>query len=818
MVDFIRKNKVLSGLLLFAVAAVYVFFPVLGKYAALHSPDSMPFFSYGYRTAYFANVLNGAVFTAHTLYWLLLHPLYAHEITYIIDSLFLTLAGVYYLRGRNVHPLAAWCGGLALGLSGYTFTLFCAGHRGYFHMMSSVIWSFGVLDRGFRTQRLFYFAAFGLLCAWGVTYQPDVFVLIGAVAGLYALWLTAQAPESFARTALRVWPRFAVTLAFLGVAGFGSIRHTLTVRMAERKAQIASVQKPAEAGEATDQKQSAADKARHGRDQWLFATNWSLPPEDVLEFMIPGIFGNESFHGANPYWGRLGRPDASVFQKGRMMPNYRQHTVYFGVVAFVFSLFAVICRIRSRKEPEPTDNAEADVLRDVPFWGAVWLATLILAMGRYTPLYRLFYAIPLMDLIRAPVKFLHLTEIASAFLCGIGVHLLIAAHGDARKRKMLFLRVSGGVAAVVGVTALIFLAGQSSIIAHVKSLGAIQNPDAVCAYAFQNIGRSLFFLVAAAGASWLVLSSNAKRTGMVLVLFPLLMVVDQALVARRYVKAMDVRPLYAENAVVKAIKGDAGGGLPRVLNYAPRPQQGEDWFRRSLSFNGIVGLEPTPADAGKPYAQLFESLQNNPVRLWQVLNARYLILPYKSAGQLVQTGMAKPLLAFDLGPGIIRESSQPGENTLALLALAQAENKPRIYTEWRGGLTAAEQIAQLAESKLVVSDAVRTESDSGPGVASLEVLFEQPIPAAYSIGVKATTPSEALLVFHHRHDERYEILVDGSVAENCTADGNWMAVKLPAGEHEVVLQRQKAPLRFFIALSLILFLAGWGIFGIVAER
>ena len=48
---------------------------------------------------------------------------------------------------------------------------------------------------------------------------------------------------------------------------------------------------------------------------------WSLPPEDCLEFLVPGIYGNDSFRPPYPYWGRLGQPHD--FQPGRMMPNYR---------------------------------------------------------------------------------------------------------------------------------------------------------------------------------------------------------------------------------------------------------------------------------------------------------------------------------------------------------------------------------------------------------------------------------------------------------------------------------------------------------------
>ena len=177
-------------LCVFAIGMSIVFLPVLPKYTGLIAPDSMPFFAWPWRTPQVENLLAEGTFSPHNLYWLILHPLYAHELTYIIDTLVLTLGAVYYLHTQRLHPLSAWFGGLALGFCGYTFTLFSAGHRGYFHMFSCAVWAFGLIVSGFATRRLTPFALLGLVLAWGVSYQPDVLLLVGALAAAYVLWLT----------------------------------------------------------------------------------------------------------------------------------------------------------------------------------------------------------------------------------------------------------------------------------------------------------------------------------------------------------------------------------------------------------------------------------------------------------------------------------------------------------------------------------------------------------------------------------------------------------------------------------------------------
>lgn len=800
MVKFVKKNKILVGLAVFAVAILYVFFPVLGKYAALHAPDSMPFFSYKHSSVVWANVLGGqSSFTPHTLYWLIFNPLYAHELTYIIDTLVLSLGALYYLRGRNVSPLAAWCGALALGLSGYTFTLFCAGHRGYFHMFSCAIWAFGLLDRGFRTKKLFYFAVIGLVFAWGIPYQPDVFVLVGAVAGFYALWLTFNQSTGFMKTALSIWPRFIVMLIFLGLAGYSSIHSAATDRIADRRAQIGGDSRSAESN--SDGSKKEAEPKVSPKEQWLFATNWSLPPEDMLEFIVPGVFGDESVHGAHPYWGRLGQPDTSVFQKGRMMPNYRQHTVYFGIISVVFSFFAIFVWFKFRKM-QGDDSTEKAVFRDVPFWAVVWIIALLLAMGRFTPFYRLFYAIPYMGLIRAPVKFLHIVEISSALLCGFGVHALLTQADIFSRVKKQFLWFALGFVALLGIVGLVFIASKSGMIQHVQSLAAIKNADAVSAYALKNIGRTVLFLIPLLLIGWMSRRANYARFIPIFAYALLLLIMtDLALVARRYVKEFDAQPYYHENIVVKTLRKESVDSIPRVLNYAP-PTQNE-WFKKSLWYNGILTLKPAPSQMDSPYARVFKTLQSNPQRLWSVLNVKYLILPYESAVQLAKSGGARPLVAFEIGDGFLRAVKQPNEKTYALVALNGVSEKPRLLTDWSGGVDGESQIDKLSTAKRVLTD-VESPSSKTDATGTVGVLFEQRIPAAYSIGVKTTSPVDSLLVFNSLESSNHEVLVDGVVAEQYLADGIWSAVRVPAGEHEVVLKRVNKPLSFALSLSSII--------------
>jgi hypothetical protein len=833
--DFFKKNIFSClGVMIFAVCMVIVFSEAFPKFVALASPDSGPFFSFAPRTGAFEGLLTGSPFTPQKLYWLLLNPLYAHDLTYILDTFFLTLAGVYYLTGQRVHPLAAWTGGLALGLCGYTFTLFCAGHRGYFHMFSCVMWAFGLLSRCFETRRLFYFAMLGLVFAWGVPYQPDVVVLAGAVVAAYALWLTGHSKvktgdwkREVGRRIVSVWPRFGVSILVLGLAGFDGVRSAVTTQVASREAQISGVTAQAAQTGAKPTKRSAKEE----HDRWIFATNWSLPPEDMLEFVVPGVFGNDSMQMPYPYWGRLGRPADEVFQKGRMMPNYRQHTVYLGMISVLFALFGVIAYFSNRKKhasrlspvsagDKPTADRRLPIAdhSDVPFWCGVWAVCLLLAMGRYTPFYRLFYSIPYMGYIRDPVKFHHLVEAATAFLAGFGMNAFLRSEDGTLRRKLVWLGACFAGSLLVG--ALVFWVAQPLIQRHAAELGLGQAASVLGGYSAQNMMRSACLAALVSGVVW-VASKWEKRSavwlgcGLMIVL-----ATEQACVALRYVRVINVEPFYSENAVVKAIHKASCGQMVNAINYVTPNAGPQDWFSTALSMNGIRNLAPGTDDRETPRGKLFAALQNDPLRLWQICGVQYVMLPAKASEVLLRSGRVTHVLDFELGAGSVRQVALPSDKAFSLFRVQQAAG-PRWVADWKGGVAPARQIETLGVEKRDVSDAPLPD-DLRSGIekaGNVRVLAERGLPGVFATRVGVSSKKAGLLVFGEPLTDRQEILVDGQRVTLYVADALWPAAVVPTGEHEVVLRERRAYIPPFLSgLAALIVLIWFGVDVMVAKR
>jgi hypothetical protein len=438
----------------------------------------------------------------------------------------------------------------------------------------------------------------------------------------------------------------------------------------------------------------------------------------------------------------------------------------------------------------------------------VWLVCLFLAFGRFTPIYRLFYAVPYMDYIRAPVKFLHLVEIATAFLAGFGLDAFLRSEHAALRRKLLWLAV--GLAGVLLVGTGVALSAKPAMVSHIAALGMGQFAEALGGYTVRNVVRAVVFAGLAAGVLFAVRGAReGMRVAGACVLVGLA-VLDQSLVAHRYVRVIALEPFYRENVVVKALKREAGAGqVANVVNYASQ-NTWQDWFNMSLSMNGIRNLMPSQDEAGTSYGRLFMGLQKDPVRLWQALQARAVILPRQSGEAFFKSGVLRPVLDFELGAGTVRQAQQPGERTLTLARVVSAVAVPRFVADWQGGLPADQQAAAvIGGGPRLVSDAPQPSEAEKPGDAKIEVLSATGLPGAFATRVKVSAPCAGLLVFDERLSDSQEVLLDGKPVEKYTAGALWPSVLIPAGDHEVVLRTRRHTAAFGLGLLVSLAVAGW---------
>jgi len=323
------------------------------------------------------------------------------KLAYLLDTAFLALAAYAWLSLKRLDRCPAVCGAIALGLAGHSFTMLHAGHMTKFGMFPYVILSLLCFDAAFSGGALVLFALGGLCMAMALAEHPDVAIMCGMLAGTYGVFRFVS--EGLRHRKASNWCRMALggllaVLTFLAVS-MGSIR-------GQYQQQVKGVQQGA---------------SHDPKEKWEWATQWSLPPEDTLEFIAPCVFGVASGDPQTPYWGRQGR-SAGWKETGQGFRNFRQEGQYMSGIVFVFALFGVLAILAGTQGmPARWRKARGELL----FWASAGLVTYLLALGKWGPLYGALYRLPYMNTMRNPVKLLYPFEVCAIIVFAYGLQFFI---------------------------------------------------------------------------------------------------------------------------------------------------------------------------------------------------------------------------------------------------------------------------------------------------------------------------------------------------------------------------------------------------------
>jgi hypothetical protein len=838
--SFLKKNKAfLLFLGFFAVAMTYVFLPVMSAWTVIASPDDAPFYPQHFLVTSLETLFaGGGAFTPFSLLNLL-PQVGAHELRYVLCMLLFGLSATFYLRSQRLDVLPAYGAGSLLSFSGYIFTLFCAGHMGFFIMMGLFFWSFGLWNKALETGKWRYFVLCPACAMWAQAGQPDVWVLFVAIFGVYALRGLWRVRAQF----LKLLPKLILSVVVAGLIGGSSIMIVLTQHLAGRDKQIADSSRTVASGQETPEA-----KQQKAEDRWIFATNWSLPLADSMELLIPGFFGDNAMTPPYPYWGALGRPYR--FEPGKMMPNYRQHTTYLGLITVLLGLIGVCAWVGKRKEEREKSNEDRgategqkdeklltshfslSTYQDVPFWAGVWVICLILALGRYTPLYQLFYAIPYMDYLRAPVKFLHFTELATGLLAGFGMQALLTQRFSEKGLKRLLVAGGGVVLFFVVIWLGVSMSG-AAIEKHITEIGLGQVAATLRGYTSYNCLRAIGLMALVLilfYVGWLKAGSS-KASTIILALLAGIGVFDLATVARRYVMPISVQAHHEENAIVKEMKRATQGRPASVANYVTRNIFAQDWLTTSLAVNGVLNILPDENDPNSKVRPLAIALQKEPLRYWELTGPRFVLLSRQQATQVMQMQLAKPLAEFELGQGSVRRSSTPSERSILLMERTRQPIYPCVFFNWTGGVKPDDQITQLvklntANALMPVGPASLLVSDApSPLVSSTQpvqgVTFTQ-MRGEKSVFISRATvqlPQPGLLVWNERFSSDLKATLDNKEVPLYQANGQWCAIQVPAGKHTLTCQmRGKGVFSLLSMITSLLVLMGSGVATVISHR
>ncbi len=667
----------------------------------------------------------------------ILPPLVFHVFRYVWDTWLLWLAGVYLVRSMGLPFPTAMLSSLALAFSGYTFTLISAGHAWYFDTMPLAVFALGSVHRGITRRSPFHFAMAGFLAALGMVTQPDIMGLFGLLIAVYGASLTIRHWRRAHRSEYR---RLVIRWVLGGLAGLLFFAAPLL----SGKAFLGWVITHREEVRGTTE-----------QEKWIFATNWSLPPEDLLEFIVPCLFGIETGDPNGPYWGRLGR--TFEWEKHRQgFRNYRQHTVYLGILPIVFALYAGIRTVagpKRRHDPpgghagvasqqstqdkpdEPsrgTDNSRDARVEDnrfyVLFWWSVSLACTLLALGRYCFVYRFFWMLPFLDRIRCPVKFVHLVEVALCPLFALGLTTFRADLSDLVQRSPRSQARSergqqrGGLvlasdAPRAGLILGFGIACSALALVMFLSAGVVQGMREGLYTYWRSLGKDFegtlttmlgtmtgalihSALVFTATALVFLAARYARGVSWIpsglLACLTVVVGMDAASVSRKYVRKRDVRPWYSDNPVAEHILQE--GFFRTWYLFDPHGLTWRHWLCGNFLYHK-VDLLPFNENVGWPDEQkkFFRALEKSPLRLWTLTSTRFLVGPKEAMRPFAGHPDFELILTFEATPGhIVKVPDDKGSN--ALMRFKGALPRAALFYSWE--VVSPEQaLNRLADDK-----------------------------------------------------------------------------------------------------------------------
>jgi hypothetical protein len=449
------------------------------------------------------------------------------------------------------------------------------------------------------------------------------------------------------------------------------------------------------------------------------------------------------------------------------------------------------------KEEEGTANGREWTrmwLTDVPFWVVVWVVGLLLAFGRHAPVYRLFYSLPYMSLLRAPVKFIRLVEFATAILAASGLACLM----QSGMRRLRGWMIGAGICAGLLLLAGLWAGGADAAIRQtLEPMGLAPAADLLKG----NLVRALLHGAVACGvAAALFFLRGRLRDSLLplLVLAAAWLALDALLVNRRFITGWDLSSHYRPNRIVKQILQD-GGPAPVVANYvSPNVQQ--DWFSAAFTANGVYNCVPSPqAPADNFFRQLHERLQSDPIRYWELCGARHAVIPLQAVRMLAGPRM-KPLATLELDNGTV--CPVKNESRAAVIAeipgaLPYAWLSPAWSVVAEGD--SLHEVASRADAHraIVVGEPAAEHGSSEASPGTVEILRIRHHDGSLKTVLDVDVPTEQFLVLRSHAQAFAKVTaarLDGQSVPFQRANHVWIGLPVPAGRHR---------LEFFVAHDLV---------------
>lgn len=766
--------------------------------------------------------------------------------------LFVGATAFFCFRQWRFTPIACVLGGIAAALNSDFFSTACWGVVTQPIAFGLSFLAIGLLADDESPRRWIKVILAGFAVGMGVMEAFDIGAIFSLFVAAFVVYQTLTEPGPLARRIARGAGRLGVVAIF---AGFIASAALITLVGTQIKG-IAGIDTGGETKE----------------EGWNWATQWSLPKREILDVLLPGIYGfrMNTLEG-DQYWGAGGRDPAwdRYFASGKQGPppggalRFSGGGHYAGALVLVAAAWALAQSFRKRDSLLSTREKQF-----VWFWGAVLVVSVLLAFGRFAPFYQFFYALPYASTIRNPAKFIHVFEWALVIVAAYGLNCLArqylraesAPAGAALSFKSWWAKATvferkwiKACAIFLGaflVGWLIYISSSDRLVSYLQEVGFDPGAAAeVARFSIRQPGWTALFL----GLSFVLFALTikgvftAKRSTAAGVLLGLLLVVDLARANAPWVVTYNWKDKLATNPVVDFLRQApheyrvALVPLERMIDFSKLPPEARsladlylqlhslyhiEWMQHHFPFYNIQSLEVVqmsrmPAD----YKAYLAALGGVPLRYWQLTNTRYLVAPAAILELLNQRDPQRRFrlaMAFDIAPkpGVTQvrtyEDLTAVANTngsFAVIEFTGALPRANLYGTWQVSTNDQATLQTLASPLFDPAQSVLVAPAIQPPASTNQPAGKVEIVsyAPKQIRLKTKSESSSVLLYNDKYDANWHAILDDKPAELLRCNFIVRGVQVPPGEHSVELRYQPSLTGLYVSLAAIV--AGIGLLG-----
>lgn len=702
----------------------------------------------------------------------------------VLSSWFL----IAYLRLWKIDRWSCVAGALSAFWTG-SVTLASSGHINKPAVAFFFILSLFLFEKSVRAEALRVSIGFALLCGGSVGFmlleQQDVGVYAAVFLGPYMLLrLVQQCGRRWQKWLEILLPVIVVGLMICGPAALRAYDRNVS---------------------------SVGESRQDGQAKWEFITQWSFPPAEWPDLIAPGYTGWSTGNPDGPYWGKIGR--SAEWETTRQgFQNFRLDSLYIGAVPLILALFGWGMTFRKISKPD-------DRCRVMFFLGAASLIALWLAMGKFSPLYRVFYQLPLVNNVRAPVKFMHNLQMMAGILTAFGMSCLLQGLKDERgrmlwKRWLIVVASAGGLMLLVSV----FSADEARFAEWGQYSGMIAER---IRGAWMHAG--IMVLLFAGGMF-------AARRMRVMTLLPLLVAVllvfDSFYLTSHYFKADDFRGVRKGNPVIDYLKENQADG--RVFLFSTEGVYNQ-WLAMDFPYHRIQAFNvwqmPRMTALNRDF---LSTVGRDWKKMIDLASVRYALAPAGVFAQIQKNpdwaGSFKPVMAYRFvsAAGRVQVQQIPRVEQASdqiLLEVSSSLPKMTFFSDWEcaqsgdetGLLTRAEFDLHR---RVIVSSSGRWAPTAVPQPGR-SIALEDVSQLSHGMEGRVVSETGGVVLYTQYFEPGWHVYVDDVPAELLRCNALSMGVEVPSGEHTIRFECPKSYVNISLqAAGMALALSGLVLIGV----